>query len=126
MKFFFDHNLSHKISDGLKAFGENVVHLTELFDPEEKDAEWLQYIGENNLFLITRDERIRYRPAEIKALKQFKVGAFFIGGKNKGRCEIIRQVVRNWPRIKEYAIKNKRPFIFRVPPTGSKFTSLNL
>jgi hypothetical protein len=121
MRFFVDNNLSVNIVLGLRAFGEDVTHLTECFPPEVQDVELLKYIGEKGWFLITRDERIRYNIAEFAALKRYKVGAFFIGGKNRGRCALIRQIVRNWPRIKEQAAKNRTPFAYKVPPTGTKF-----
>jgi predicted nuclease of predicted toxin-antitoxin system len=124
--FFFDNNVSKKIVEGLKAFGEEVVHLQEKFSEDSADIEWLQYIGEKGLALITRDERVRWNPAEIAAIKKFKVATFFLGGRNLDRCRLIQQVVRNWPRIKEYCAKNQPPFAVRIPPTGSKFTQIHL
>ena len=126
MKFFFDNNLCIHLVKGLKAFGEDVVHLKELFKEDEQDIVWLKYIGENNIFLITRDERVRFNPKELLTLKQYNVGAFFIGGKKLNKCNIIQQVVRNWPRIKEYSRKTRKPFLFRIPPRGTKFTKLDL
>ena len=126
MKFFFDNNLSPNLANGLQAFGEDVVHLKELFKEDTLDSEWLEYIGNKRIFLITRDERIRRNPSELQALKNYKVGAFFLGGKNLGRCNIIQQVIRNWPRIKEFASKKRTPFAFRIPPKGTKFSSIDL
>ena len=126
MTFFVDNNLSVQMAEGMAAFGESVVHLKELFSPDEEDAVWLEHIGREGMTLITRDERIRSRPNELEALRANGVGAFFLGGKNRNRCELIRQLVRNWPRMKELAGKTKRPFAFRVPPSGTKFVSLPL
>ena len=126
MKFFFDNNLSRQLAEGMKAFGEEAVHLREVFDPGEADAVWLRYVGEEGLFLVTRDERIRFRPNELAQLKAAAVGAFFLGGKNRNRCELIQQLVRNWPRMKKFASRTKRPFACRIPPSGSRFTSLPL
>lgn len=126
MKFFIDNNLSHKLALGMKAFGENVDHLQDHFPSDAPDTEWLEYIGKNSFFLITRDDMIRRNPAEIQALKMHGVGAFFLGGKNRSRCELIQQLVRNWPRIKETASKNTKPFAYRVPPSGTKFVRINI
>ncbi len=87
--FFFDNNVSKKIVEGLKAFGEEVVHLQEKFPEDSADIEWLQYVGENGLVLITRDERVRWNPAEIAAIKKFKVATFFLGGSHLDRCRLI-------------------------------------
>lgn len=124
MTFFLDNNLSEHLANGMAAFGEPVVHLRSLFDPDEDDAVWLEHLGKSGMILITRDERIRYRPNELAALREHRVGAFFLGGKNRTRCELIQQLVRNWPRIKEEAKKKRPPFAIRVPPTGTKFVDL--
>lgn len=125
MRFFIDNNLSEQLARGMKEFGEDVVHLKEFFADDADDAVWLQRIGDEGWFLITRDDKIRHRPAEIQALRNHQVGAFFLGGKNRTRCELIQQLVRNWPRIKEYASKTKRPFACRIPPSGTKFVAIS-
>ncbi|MBN4081278.1 DUF5615 family PIN-like protein [Caldithrix abyssi] len=126
MRFFIDNNLGQNLANGMKAFGEDVVHLLDIFPNDVKDTEWLEYIGKNGYFLITRDDNIRYNPSEIEALKKYKVGAFFLGGKNRSTWDIIRQLVRNWHRIKEYANKERKPFAVRIPPSGTKFTKYNI
>lgn len=126
MRFFFDNNLSPGLARGMKGFGEDVVHLTEVFPGDASDPKWLAHIGSQGWFLVTRDRRIRYRPAERKALKEHGVGAFFMGGKQRSRCQLIQQLVRNWPRIKALAEKTRVPFAFQVPPTGTKLTRLEL
>jgi hypothetical protein len=77
MTFFFDTNISEHLVNGLKAFGESVVHLKEMFDQQEPDASWLRQIGEKKFFLVTRDERVRFNPIEMGAIRQSGVGAFF-------------------------------------------------
>ena len=126
MTFFIDNNLSAQLAQGMAAFGEPVVHLKELFDPDAEDEVWLEHIGRTGMILVTRDERIRFRPNELGALKDNNVGAFFLGGKNRSRCELVQQLVRNWPRMKSLSAKTRRPFAFRIPPSGSKFVPLPL
>jgi hypothetical protein len=121
MTFFIDHNLSPSLAKGMEGFEEPVTHLTFHFQPDVEDTTWLEFIGKNGWFLITRDDRIRRNPLELLAFRQHKVGAFFLGGKGRKRCELIQQLVRNWPRIKEYARNTRRPFAYRVPPKGTKF-----
>ena len=126
MRFFLDNNLSPGLAKGMKAFGEDVVHITEIFADDTDDPDWLPHIGSEGWILITRDKRIRYRPAEWTALKEHGVGAFFMGGKQRSRCQLIQQLVRNWPRMKELAGKTQVPFAFQVPPTGTKVAPLPL
>lgn len=126
MRFFVDNNLSEHLAKGMAEFGEDVVHLKEFFADDTDDTVWLARIGEEGWCLITRDDRVRFNPAELMALKEHRVGAFFLGGKNRSRCELIQQLVRNWPQMKEIAQKTRRPFAFRVRPTGGNFDKLPL
>ena len=126
MRFFVDNNLSVNLARGMRAFGEDVDHLQDHFPEDCPDTEWLKYIGKNHYFLVTRDDAIRRNPAELSALKNYSVGAFFLGGKNRTRLELVQQLVRNWLRINDYAGNTKRPFAFRIPPSGSKFVLIPL
>lgn len=102
------------------------MHLRDQFLPDAIDTDWLKFVGKNGFILITRDERVRWRPSELKAFNNYKVGAFFLGGKKRTRCELIQQLVRNWPRMKELATKTIPPYAFRIPPSGTKITKLSL
>ena len=126
MTFLIDENLGQPLARGMKAFGEDVVHLRDHFPEGTSDEVVLARLGADGWFLITRDDRIRRRPGELAALKQHGVGAFFLGGKRLGRCALIRQLVRNWHRIKEHAASQRTPFAFRIPAKGTKITLLPL
>ena len=126
MRFFVDNNLGPKLAAGMKGFGEDVVHLTEFLEPNVADTEMLARVGSEGWCLVTRDDRIRYRPAESAALREHQVGAFFMGGKNLRQCQIIQQLVRNWPGMKALAGATERPFAFRVPRRGTKITRICL
>ena len=126
MRFIVDENLSPHMARGMREFGEQVEHLLDHFAMGTADETWLPVVGQREQILITRDDSIRWRPAQLAALRRYKVGAFFLGGKNRSRCDLIRQIVRNWPRIKERAAKEPRPFAFRIPPTGTKITRIEL
>jgi len=124
MKFFIDENLSERLAEGMKGFGEDVMHLTDEFLPGVQDEVWIPYVGKHNLVLVTRDRRINYRPREKMALQSNNVGAFFLGGKNRNRCQLIQQLVRNWPRMKELTKNTSKPFGFVVPASGTKITKI--
>ncbi|MDO8678455.1 MAG: DUF5615 family PIN-like protein [Acidobacteriota bacterium] len=126
MRFFVDNNLSPKLAHGMAAFGEDVTHLQDHYPADAKDTDWLPRIGRDEWILLTRDDRVRFKPAELGAIKQHRVGAFYLGGKERSRWELIQQVVRNWPRMNELAEKTARPFAFRVPPQGAAIDRLTL
>lgn len=124
MKFFFDNNLGEFLVNGLKEFGQDVTHLKDHFPEHTPDIKWLEFIGKNEMVLITRDRMIRKRLGELQALKIHGVGAFFLGGKNMGHWDQVLQVIRAWHRIKEYADKTKPPYAFTVSLAGRKFNRI--
>lgn len=126
MKFFFDNNLSQNLVRGMECFGEDVMHLKDKFAQDTPDVEWLEYIGRNGYVLITRDQRVRWNPAEKGAIRKHRVGVFFLGGREQSSWQIIQQVIRNWHRIKEYAEKERPPYGFLVPPKGSSIKPIPL
>lgn len=126
MKFFVDNNLSRGLARGMAAFGEDVTHLQDHYPVDAKDTDWLPQVGRDEWILLTRDNKIRFKPAELGAIKQHRVGAFFLGGKDRSRWDLVQQVVRNWVRMNELAGKTARPFAFRVPPQGTSIDRLTL
>lgn len=126
MKFVIDANIGLGVAKGMRCFGEDVTHLTEYFREDMPDPEWLAEVGRRGWFVLTRDNRIRSRTNERTAVKRYSVGMFFLAGKNRTRCEIIQQLIRNWPRIKEHARRHRRPFAFSIPANGTKFRQLPL
>ncbi len=126
MTFFFDNNLSPRIVAGMKAFGEDVTHLTEHFAANTLDADWFEFIAEREMVLITKDRKIRWNPAEREAVRRHKIGAFFLGGKDLGYWRIVVQVVRNWEKIKDHVQRTPRPFAFLMRAKGTKFTRLSI
>jgi len=126
MTFFFDNNISPTLVEGLKGFGEDVCHLKDYFPEDTPDPQWLKAIGQNNWILITRDKAINRRPVEKQAIKQYKLGSFFMLGKDMDRWAQVKQMVIAWKRIKEYAAKSRKPFAYKVYRSGRKIEPLPL
>ena len=64
------------------------------------DLEWLPVVGAAGLIVITRDKRIRTRPAELNAFREHGVRAIFIGGKQDlGPHDQVRLFLENERRI---------------------------
>ena len=106
MTFFFDNNFSPRLVAGLRALGQPVAHLREHFD------------------LITRDKRIRNRPAQVAALRRADVGAFiFTQQRDLNFWDWVETVVRRWREIERWARSHGRPFVAGIPERG-KFRTL--
>ena len=124
MKFILDENLPPTLARGLAAFGEPVEYVTDHLPAGTTDEKILEFVGSNGFFLITRDNRIRYNPPEIALIRQSKVGAFILRGKSSSGWDLVRQLVRNWHRIKEISAQKRTPFIYQIPSAGTKITRL--
>lgn len=124
MTFIVDENLSQELTKGLRGFGEDVHHIVDEFGRGVKDTDWLKEISGRGWSVITRDRAIRRRPAEIEALRQYRIGAFFLGGKQLSRWQLITQIVRAWPLILEANQAANKPFIFIVNRSGTNLDRL--
>ena len=128
MKFFFDNNMSPNLAKAMNLLEEgegSAEHLRDRFPGDEKDEIWLQHVGNNDLILITRDQKIRKHPAELSAYKRFKVGAFILTGKVMTKWQGIRQLILAWEEIKRLSSATHKPYAFQIPLRG-KPQRLNL
>ena len=80
--YFVDRSLGrHDLPTTLRALGWDLVTHHELYGPRDEDVpdvEWLEYCGRNDLPVLTKDKRLRHRPAEIAAIRSFGVRAFVL------------------------------------------------
>jgi hypothetical protein len=126
MKCFFDENLGKQLALGLRGFGEDAIHLTEVFAPGTPDEEWLPYVGEKGYILFTIDKRIRRRPLQKSLIREHKVGAFFLMGKTMSRWNYIRQVVMAWEKIEQTVERETPPFAFQISAQGTQINKIPL
>lgn len=127
--FFFDENIGLYIVKGLRGFGEEVIHITEIDElgAGTTDEVWLDYIGRHGWYLVTQDRWIRNRPAQRRALYEHSIGSFFLLGKDLDHWARILQVIRAWHKIKLHASSKPPPFAFNVRARGGgKLIRVNL
>ena len=81
-RYFTDRSLGrHDLPTTLRALDWELLTHHEVYgsrDEEVADVEWLEYCGRNNLPVLTKDKRLRHRPAEIAAIRAFGVRAFVL------------------------------------------------
>jgi predicted nuclease of predicted toxin-antitoxin system len=114
MKFFFDENTSPNVAEGLKGFGEPVMYVTDRFSRGTQDRVLLQFVAENDMVFVTRDNRVRFNPLELVTIKDYGVGAVILKGKEMNRWNQIRQIIKAWPRIVDLSGKTPKPFALCV------------
>lgn len=120
MKFIFDENLPQHLANGMSCLDKEVTieHVLDSLDRGTADVKLLKYVGQNDLFLITKDTRMRYNPAEKAALIKYNVGAFVLIGKTMRLWDIVKQLINSWEQIKEISETIEKPFIYKIRRSG--------
>jgi hypothetical protein len=124
MRFFVDENML-PVGQALALVRDDVCYPGHPSIPEVPsgtlDPVWLPIVGARQLVLLTRDNKIRTKPAELQAYKDNKIRAFFLTGKKDlTRWEKLDLLVRQWDRIETMIKKSgKGPWAMSVTAGGS-------
>jgi hypothetical protein len=129
VRFFFDEGLGQNLANGLSQIGKNVEHVLDNFPQGTKDVEWLKYVSENRLALVTKDKWIRRKPNERAMLLKYGIVAFYLGGSEKSGHDILKQLVNAWENMEAKAqksLKTGKAGAFIVRPNGRKIEPIPL
>ncbi len=119
MIYFVDRSLGRKIPRALKARGYDVIAHDDVFAQNTDDEHWLPEVGRRGWMILTKDDRIRFRPAERDALMTFKVGCFTMMRHNDTWEQLRDSLFLAWPHIEEISASEARPFMYAVYQDGS-------
>jgi hypothetical protein len=111
--FFTDRNLGHKFPDILRAAGLNVEEHDDHFGPTTPDVEWIAAVASRNWIAVSRDERIRYKPNERRAVFDARLGLLLVIG-NATHPELAMNFVRTAGPIMAFLSRRNAPFIAKV------------
>jgi hypothetical protein len=106
----------HQIADALRQAGWRLRKHVEVFaDRDERvaDVEWLEYCGREGLIVLAKDRRLRYRPAEIAVIREYRLKAFVLSSGNLMAAEQTLRFLDNAKRI-EAACTRTGPFIYSI------------
>jgi predicted nuclease of predicted toxin-antitoxin system len=119
LTLFLDESLDATIVvEKLRETGAKVERLTDHFPKGTEDRIWLQFAGANGWIVLTRDQRIRYRPLELLALQASQVRAFIFTGGNVAMKETGEILAGALPRIQRLVEKAPGPFIYHIGRSG--------
>ena len=82
------------------------------------DTEWLRDAGENGWVVLLKDDKIRYRPAELEALTTSGVRAFCLTNANLRGAEMAQRFVEQLGKIEKIASEQPGPYIYAVYVDG--------
>jgi predicted nuclease of predicted toxin-antitoxin system len=88
------------------------------FVRDEEDRIWLRAVGERGWVVLTKDQRLRYRPLEVAALRASKARVFVLTAGNLRGSEIAAVFLTALPRIFKVLHSVPGPFVARVTQAG--------
>jgi hypothetical protein len=91
------------------------------------DDEWLAVVGARQLVVITRDQRIRYRPVEKARWRESGVRGFVLTGRtSQSTTDSLELLERHWNQIEGIVqSRGDGPWMFAVTKSGLREISLS-
>jgi hypothetical protein len=129
-RFFVDEN-DLALGKALAADRDGVVYPghPDLPDVPRRtpDDEWLRVIGERSLVVITRDQKIRYRPVEKLAWLSNGVRGFVLTGRSsQSTADSIAILNHHWQSIEATIADNPTgPWMYALTSNGLREISLS-
>lgn len=111
--FFTDRDLGKRFPEILSAAGLQVERHADHFAHDCPDTVWLEEIGRRGWTAVTHDGRIRYKPNELAAVVQHRVGLLVVIG-HAPYPDLARSFVATRDRIIAFLERHEPPFIAKV------------
>ncbi len=123
-ELFLDRSLGRKqVPDKLRDAGLRLRTLAEVYgipaDQDVEDVDWLARAGREGWAVLMKDERIRYRPAERKALRDHAVMAFCLSSGNLRALDMAELFLRSL-RPMTAACGQPGPFLYVITRGGMR------
>lgn len=84
------------------------------FSQDTEDTVWLAAVAARKWVVLTKDERIRYRPLELQALQTTGVRVFIVISGNVRGVETAAILLKAMPKIEKTIRGQSGPFIYFV------------
>jgi hypothetical protein len=118
---FFDRNVGvtvPKVLQQLRLPVEITFHQ-EHFPSNSPDDAWLAQVGAWDWIVLTQDYKFHLLPNELRALKEYNIGCFYLWGSTATRWDLMRSFARCYDRLIDRATNTPRPFIYKVSKAGT-------
>ena len=76
-------------------------------------VEWLEYCGQEDIIVLSKDKRLRYRPSEVLEIRRHKVRAFVLTSGRLKAAEQAHRFIANRAKIAE-AASGPGPLVYAV------------
>ena len=129
VRFFVDEN-DLALGKALGAIHGSVVYPGHEDLPEVPrqtlDEVWLPLIGSSGLIVITRDQRIRYRPVEKQLWVAHRVRGFVLTGRrSQSTVDSLEVIAEHWAAMRKLIeAQAEGPWMFAVTSDGLRAIDL--
>jgi uncharacterized protein with PIN domain len=110
--------LGRGLAQALRDSGFEAHYHDEHFPQNTPDAEWLLAVAARGWIVLTRDDRIRYRPAERQVLENAGVIAIILTATRINGREAIRIFQTQMPKILAFISTAKKPGVALLNRSG--------
>ena len=117
---FFDRDVGTALPKalGVLKLPTTVEHHQAHFPVDSHDDAWMAQVGSRGWTVIGHDSRHHLEGAELYAIKEYRMGCFYLWGSQAPRWEKMRCFLRAYERILHAIEGTPRPFIYRVTQHG--------
>ena len=109
---------SHVLDAALRAAGIPFVAHRDVFRPDTPDTEWIAQVGLRGWVVVTRDQNIRRRPNELRAVRSASLHLFALTSGNLSAAETASVIISAWRSIQHHAAHTPAPALFSVSRRG--------
>lgn len=117
--FFIDRSLGiEPLRTALFEAGLTIEIHDDHFNRDAEDQVWLHAVGKRGWVVLTKDQRLRYRPMEIAALRESNARVFVLTAGNLRGSEIARIFLSVLRQICGILRSHPGPFLARISQSG--------
>jgi hypothetical protein len=117
LTLFFDRCVGKQLPCALLQLScpfEIKYHQGEGFKHNTQDDIWLNTVGPNKWIVLSFDAKWQDESAAIEAIKQHKIGCFYLYGASSIGFFRLTSLARSYQKMRDVIGKEKRPFIFKI------------
>ncbi|HVX66566.1 MAG TPA: hypothetical protein VHA11_08195 [Bryobacteraceae bacterium] len=118
--FFIDRSLGkHDVPDALRAKGYECAIHDDHYAQDTEDEIWLSELAGRRWIVLTKDERIRYRPLEAAALRLAGLRVFILICGNVTGAATAQILLKAMPKVIAFSRSRRGPFVCYIYKDGT-------
>ena len=118
--FYLDRNFGkHRIAGALRETGHAVEIHDDHLPIDAPDEDWIELVARRRWIALTKDKNIRYRSAELAAVREHGARVVVLRAKNATGEQMAAMFVRHAAKLVRYATATQPPFVVGMDRNGT-------